>query len=100
MTDLLPRLAELIRERNAVHRQIAELTGRPALPGHIGERIAAEIFGIDLHPSAVHKGSDGVFTDGPLAGCTVNVKWHTAFCGLLDINPNALPDYYLVLSGR
>lgn len=95
----LTRLADLLRQRNDLDREIAALTGRPALPGHLGEYIAAAIFDIELHPSAVSKGSDGRFRSGPLAGRTVNVKWYSAFCGLLDIRPDALPEYFLVLAG-
>lgn len=99
MPEALFQLAELVRARNAIHTQIAALVGRPALPGHVGEFIAAQVFRIDLHASAVHPGSDGAFIDGPLAGRTVNVKWYPAFCGLLDLNPMQRPDYYLVFTG-
>jgi len=95
----LHKLAQLIRERTLIDNQIAVLVGRPAERGHTGEYIAAAIFGIELHPSATHKGSDGQFTSGPLAGRTVNVKWYNRFASLLDINPLGVPDYYLVLTG-
>jgi hypothetical protein len=95
----LARLAELIKTRNAVHQEIAALIGRPAHVGHVGEFIAAAIFHIDLEESAAHKGSDGHFAAGPLAGRSVNVKWYTHNAGLLDVNPRALPDDYLVLAG-
>jgi hypothetical protein len=39
------------------------------------------------------------FTTGGLAGGTVNIKAYTKLEGLLDINPNAPLDYYLVLTG-
>lgn len=97
--DELSRLAELIKTRNAVASDIAAIIGRPAQIGHLGEYIAARIFGIELEESAAHKGSDGRFADGPLAGKTVNIKWYAKLEGLLDINPNAIPDYYLVLTG-
>jgi len=44
MTDLR-KLAELIRRRNAVGREIAALIGRPAQIGHLGEHIASQVFG-------------------------------------------------------
>ena len=98
MADL-PRLAELIKIRNAIAGEIAELIGRPALVGHVGEHLAAEVFGIALEESASQPGYDGRFIEGPLKGCTVNVKWYTKREGLIDLNPDALPDFYLVLAG-
>jgi len=97
--DDLERLAELIRTRNRTEGEITAIIGRPAQIGHLGEYIAAKIFSIRLHESAVHKGSDGEFTDGPLAGCSVNIKWYARCEGILDINPAGIPDYYLVLAG-
>lgn len=92
-------LATLIQQRNMVERKIAEIIGRPAINGHIGEYIAANIFGIALEESATNKGSDGFFTSGQLAGRSVNVKLYTKRTNILDINPSALPDYFLVLTG-
>jgi len=97
--DQLGRLAALIKERNKVEVEITAIIGRPAQVGHIGEYIAAHIFDLSLHDSAVTKGSDGIFKGGPLAGRSVNVKWYGKQEGILDINPNGLPDYYLVLAG-
>lgn len=101
MADIggLQGLAALIRRRNSVDGEIAELIGRPALIGHVGEYLAAEIFDIRLHESAVHKGSDGYFADGCLAGKSVNIKFYSANSGLLDIARQSPPDYYLVLTG-
>ena len=76
MEDLV-RLAELIKARNAVTNVIAAQTERPAQIGHVGEYIASNIFGIALEEAATHKGSDGHFTEDPLAGRTVNIKWYT-----------------------
>jgi len=95
----LAELADLIHQRNRVDEKIAEIISRPALNGHIGEYIASQIFRIALAESATNKGSDGVFTSGPLAGRSVNVKLYAKRENLLDINPSALPDYYLVLTG-
>ena len=95
----LTDLADLIRERNAIEEQMGAIIGRPGLLGHVGEFIASRVFDIKLEHSAAAKGIDGRFTSGPLAGQTVNVKWCAKREGLLDIRPDALPDYYLVLAG-
>lgn len=92
------RLAELVAERNDWEREVSTLIGRPALIGHIGEYIAASIFGIRLEESASHKSSDGAFVEGPLAGCSVNIKWYAKQEGILDLAPGH-PDTYLVLTG-
>jgi hypothetical protein len=94
----LERLASLLRRRNAIDAGIASLIGRPALPGHIGEFIAAEVFDIQLERSATTAGYHGVFRSGPLAGATVNAKLHGKRDGLLDI-PQAAPHHFLVLTG-
>lgn len=97
--DLLQRLSALLKQRNAIEGQIAAIIGRPAHPGHIGEFVASRIFNIDLAESAVNKGSDGHFFTGNLAGKSVNIKKYSLSQSLLDIRPDALPDYYLVLTG-
>ncbi len=97
--DELEMLASLIKVRNTVENAIAGLIGRPAHPGHVGEFVASMIFDIELPESAVNRGSDGHFRNGPLAGKSVNVKKYSLHQGLLDIRADALPDYYLVLTG-
>jgi hypothetical protein len=97
--DDLPHLASLIHQRNTLEQRITALTGRPAHIGHLGEYIASRIFAIALEPSATNKGFDGRFTRPPLQGHTVNIKWYAFLEGILDINPAAVPDHYLVLSG-
>ena len=97
--DDLKKLSGLIHERNLLEREITKLIGRPAQIGHLGEYIASKVFDIDLHESASNKGFDGGFSTGPLAGCTANIKWYAMREGILDITPDALPDYYLVLTG-
>jgi len=67
--------------------------------GNVGEFIASRIFDVKLEHSATAKGIDGRFASGALAGKTVNIKWYAKHEGLLDIRPDALPDYYLVLAG-
>ncbi len=95
----LRQLAKLIDARNQTEREITALIGRPAAIGHIGEYIASRVFNIALEESASHKSSDGYFCDEPLKGRTVNIKWFAFQEGLLDITPESLPDYYLVLTG-
>lgn len=98
MSDL-ERLAELVRTRNAVEREIAAIVGRPALVGHVGEFIASRVFGIALEASAAQRAIDGHFREGGLAGLSVNIKWYTRREGMLDLRPDALPDFFLVLAG-
>ena len=97
--DQLQRLASVIRQRNLVDAEIAAAIGRPAHPGHIGEFVAATIFEISLVETATHKGVDGHFTRGPLAGRSVNIKKYSLDQGLLAIRLDALPDFFLVLTG-
>lgn len=95
----LRRLADLIRVRNANEVEITRVIGRPALIGHVGEYIASSIFNIALEPSAVNPGSDGHFRSGPLSGKSVNIKMYGKREWLLDIHPDYVPDFYLVLTG-
>ena len=98
MEDII-QLADLIKKRNLIEQDISVITNRPAMLGHTGEYIASRIFNIKLQESASNKGIDGYFTDGNLAGKSVNIKWYTRQQSLLDITPDYLPDYYLVLTG-
>ena len=98
MSDL-PWLASLLKSRNTIDSKISALIGRSAQVGNVGEYIAATIFGIALDESGKHRGYDGHFTHGPLAGHTVDVQWHPRRDGQLNIKLDALPDYYLVLTG-
>jgi hypothetical protein len=95
----LERLAELLKSRNLIDAQIASLIGRPASTGHIGEWIAAQVFGVRLDESAVQRGSDGRFTEPPLSGLSVNIKLHGKRENILDLNESHVPDFYLVLTG-
>jgi hypothetical protein len=95
----LNKLSDLIKQRNALEDQITAIIGRPAMIGHVGEYIASKIFDISLMESANSKGIDGIFRSGSLKGKSVNIKWYTKNQRMLDINPNSLPDYYLVLAG-
>ncbi len=98
MNDIV-LLAKLIKAKNEIEREISAIIERPAIIGHVGEYIASKIFRIQLEQSASNKGFDGYFIEGNLAGKSVNIKWYTRQSGILDINPEALPDYYLVLAG-
>jgi hypothetical protein len=97
--DEVARIAELLRERNAIDDQIAAITGRPMASGHLGEWIAAQVFDIALKDSAVATAIDGRFRSGPLKDRTVNVKWYLKQEGLLDITEAPILDYYLVMTG-
>ena len=97
--DAVEELAALIRERNAIDHRIAKIIGRPPVSGHLGDWVAAAIFGIELEASATAKAVDGSFKVGPLAGQTVNIKSYGKQEGLLDIAEASVVDYYLVLTG-
>lgn len=105
--DSLRTLASLLAERNRIDAQIAAHIGRPAERGHLGEYIAAKVFGIQLESSASTRAIDGRFTDGSptpwrhLVGRTVNIKWYGKQESILDLCTYAeVPDYYLVLAGE
>ena len=105
MSDL-EQMASLLARHNVIDEEIADLTNRPAIRGPVGEWIAHKIFRVKLENSRSKRCIDGCFTDGPLAGKTVNVKWYGKREGLLDINPACFParfparlDYYLVMTG-
>ena len=97
--EQLQQLADLLRERNQTDGKIAAFIKRPAEKSHLGEFVAAWIFGIDLHDSAVVKGTDGRFCGGSLAGKSVNIKYSSKNNGILDMQTDSGPDYYLVLTG-
>lgn len=98
MSDLA-WLASLVKSRNTIDGKLAAIIGRPAQAGNIGEYIASIIFRIALDEAGKRDGYDGRFTDGPLVGRTVDVQWHPRQDGLLNIRPEAVPDYYMVLAG-
>jgi len=99
MNTELERLAEVLTEMNAIGNRISDITGRPATIGHTGEYIASRIFDIELEESASAKAIDGRFRSGKLAGRTVNIKWYGKLEYMLDITPDELPDFYLVMTG-
>ncbi|WP_327006849.1 hypothetical protein OHA72_05970 [Dactylosporangium sp. NBC_01737] len=94
----LAELAALLGGRARIDASIARLTGRSARPGDVGEFIAAQVFDIELAPTAVQAGHDGKFRSGVFAGRTVNVKLYGDAGGGIDIGAHPC-DVYLVLSG-
>ncbi len=99
MQESLTRIASLLKERNVIDDAIAAIIGRPMTSGHLGEWIAAQVFGIVLEDTAVTAAIDGRFGSGPLHDRTVNVKWYLKQEGVLDINTSPALDYYLVMTG-
>lgn len=95
----LERLAQAIKQKNWDDTKIARIVGRPAEKSHTGEYIAAHIFDITLEQSASKKGIDGHFVSGSLATKSVNIKWYGKMDGLLDVSPDSLPHFYLVMTG-
>lgn len=97
--ELVGEVAILLRERNTIDAQIARITNRPVVSGHLGEWLAGQLFDIDLETNAVTKAIDGRFTTGNLVGKTVNVKWYGKREGMLDMTASDVLDYYLVFTG-
>ncbi|UWZ39777.1 hypothetical protein Drose_17060 [Dactylosporangium roseum] len=98
MSEDLRQLAELLRARDELDFKIAEVTGRSARRGDVGEFIAAQVFDIELAMTATQPGHDGRFRSGPLHGATVNVKMYGEAVAGIDLSPHPC-DYHLVLSG-
>ncbi|MDP8929849.1 MAG: hypothetical protein M3O70_15075 [Actinomycetota bacterium] len=100
MTDgQVEQIASLLRERNALDERIGAIIQRPMTSGHLGEWVAAQLFGIELASSAVEAGIDGWFEAGPRRGRSVNVTCYLKREGLLDLTAASILDYYLVLTG-
>lgn len=97
--DPLAQAAALLRERNAIHAELAWLIQRPMTSGHLSEWIGAQAFDIELEGSDIAAGIDGCFRSGPLLAQTVNIKWYLKREGLLDTAESTALDYYLVLTG-
>ena len=97
----LADLAKFVRRKNLADRPIARVIRKPALPGHFGEFVAAQVFDIKLHEDAAHPGSDGVLRYEKLNGTSVNIKFTTKHDGFLNMNEEGeiWPDYYLVMTG-
>ncbi|HEX7735542.1 MAG TPA: hypothetical protein VF458_11795 [Ktedonobacteraceae bacterium] len=95
----LSRLADLLRARNTVESNIANLLESSVNLGTVGEYIAATIFGITLVPATRGSESVGIFASQPLRGKTVDIQWYPRREGFLNVHAEAAPDYYLVLAG-
>ncbi len=95
----LPRLADLLRARNTVESNVANLLERPMTLGAVGDYIAAEIFGITLVQSTSHTEFAGIFSDPELAGKTVDIQWYPRREGNIHVHTEPVPDYYLILAG-
>jgi hypothetical protein len=98
MSDL-PWLASLLKSRNTIDDKIAAVIGRTAQTNNIGEYIASIIFRITLDEAGKRRGYDGRFNAGSLAGRTVDVQWHPKQNGQINIKLDAIPDYYLIMTG-
>jgi hypothetical protein len=99
MSSDLQFLASLLKSRATVDSKIANIIGRPTHVQDVGEYIASVIFGIAIEEPTPHKAGSGRFTHGPLAGRNVDIQWYIRRDGELNIKPDVLPDYYLVLAG-
>jgi hypothetical protein len=95
----LPRLAELLRARNKVESNIANLIEQPVNIGSVGDYIASVIFGITHEKSPTQKAIYGRFLYGPHAGQSVDVQWHIKREGDLSLRTDPPADYYLVFTG-
>lgn len=95
----LEQLAIAIRNKNAADESVARIIGRPARIDQTGAYIASSIFGIKLEQASKGKTPQIQFTTGSLKGRSVDIKWYSKMEGLLDIDPDRLPDYYLILTG-
>src|SRR5258708_17280287 len=95
----LPRLADLLRARNTVESNIANLLGSGVNLNTVGVYIAATIFGITLLPFTRSSEFTGTFASQPLSGKTVDVQWYPRREGFMNVRAEASPDYYLVFAG-
>jgi len=95
----LHRLAELLRARNTIESNLANLLGNSVHLDSVGEEIAAQIFGITLVTSTHHAEFTGIFSNQPLAGKTVDVQWYLRREGFLNVHSEPAPDYFLVFAG-
>lgn len=98
-SSILPRLAELVRARNTVESNLANLLENTVNLESVGEYIAATIFGITLVSSSQHNEFSGIFAREPLTGKTVDVQWYPRREGFLHVRSAPAPDYLLVLAG-
>lgn len=97
--EKLTELSKLIKQWNRIESKIFNIIGEPGLVGHIGEYIAEAVFGIELEKSKTTKGFDGRFKRGNLRDRKVNVKTYPKRESFIDWRDDALPEYFLILSG-
>jgi hypothetical protein len=97
--EILEKLADFLRQRNSIDGEISNLINRPSNAGHLSEFIAAQIFGIELMPSAANKGLDGYFVGDVLSRRSVDVKYRSKQDGTLSVSDNPGADFLLVLTG-
>jgi hypothetical protein len=95
----LSHLAELLRAKNTVESNIANLLGTTVNLNTVGEYIAANVFGVRLIPSAQHSEFAGIFSHTPLTGKTVDVQWYLRRESSMHVHSDPPPDYYLILAG-
>jgi hypothetical protein len=98
--DALNQLADAIRQRDQVEDRIATIVGRPLTVGALNQFVACRIFQIDLEDSAADVWHTvGRFSEGPLAGRSVVVRWISTKTRSLDITQKPLSDDILVIAG-
>ncbi|MEN3000573.1 MAG: hypothetical protein ABDI19_01880 [Armatimonadota bacterium] len=91
----LHRLAELVMQRNLIDYQIARILKMPAIQPYVARYIAAAIFGIELPSLACSRGR---FTQGELAGKSVEIRWRAHRMKPVRFSPQ-IPNFCLVLTG-
>jgi hypothetical protein len=97
--DDLAQLAELIKTRNWVDGYISTLANCSPQMAPVGAFIASRVFRIASPKPASRRSCEGHFAQGSLAGRSVNIRWLPRPGGVLDIDLDALPDFFLVLAG-
>jgi hypothetical protein len=97
--DSVTAVARLVRERNELEGEITRIINRPAVPGHLGEWLASQLFDIDLESPDSAEAFDGRFASGPLATRTVNIEWIGKRDEDLDLTSSRPVDFHLVFTG-
>ena len=97
--EKLKELSGLIKQWNVIEVKISGLIGHPGTIANIGEYIAEQVFSVELEKSKTQRGYDGKFTKGALRGRTVNIKIAREREGYIDWRDDALPEYFLIITG-
>lgn len=97
--EKLKELSSLIKHWNEIEAKISGLIKHPGTIENIGEYIAEQVFSIKLEKSKTQKGYDGRFTKGALKGRKVNIKIARERESYIDWRDDALPEYFLILTG-